>query len=1047
MKTALLLTLGFSLSIFTPLFAQWSAYSPGSVPNHLIISVAPVSETVAWGALMSGNTFTSNQFVKTKDGGATWTLGTMEESAFNAYPAHIFALDENTAWATRIRMPDQQVTEILHTTDGGDTWTPLNLPAPNPVFAGVATHFFNANEGFIYGETNTGSYWHVGCFYTQDGGATWQVANAPVEQGERIWVYSGNGHFAVRGDTAWFGTSLGRIFRSTDEGVNWEAFETGLPNRTFHTIAFKDNLNGIAASIWDNDVTLVPNKIVRTTDGGKTWTESPVPASPYIGGLAHVPGSDGAYIIVSDHWTGSYAISRDNGNHWTTLTDQKLDCVQFASPAVGWAGGTNMAGTSPAVFKWAGDNLAFDPSLINVKTFAGSGMEGHANGAGLNSRFANPKGMCMDRQGNIYVADDYNHRIRKIAPNGTVSDFAGSGIGGYADGEAQDAQFRRPQDVVADSEGNLFVADASNSVIRKITPDGMVSLYAGIPGHVGNMDGSALHATFGWINGIAIDGSGNLYAMDNALRQITPEGTVSTLYTIPGGDFAWNVHADAAGNVYWIEFSSGRVKKLSTEGVVSVLAGGSGCTDGQGSAAGFSFAEDLTTDALGNIYIADGTNRRVRKLDLQGNVTTLAGDDCQRGYAVEDEPVDGAGAVAQFGRLRGILCKPDGNLLVTSWSDDMVREVQLGNQPPPLSILESVMTNDYTITPLTQVQPINFYGTAFNHSEDLVENVWLTLTIRKDGIKVFEQASSTASLPASMVETLEISTAFTPNASGEYEATFIYEMAGMGVFHKASKSFSVSDSLYSNDDGLAYTFNDVDFSSPNCIGAYGVVFDMPVGDTLKGFSVRMRAENAAVFMQVYSMENGAPGELLLTTDTVSELSFPVSNFYHAFHKNYYLPSGQYLFVINRPDSTGSIGMGMDSDAADQSAWYLAPCYGANDWTQEFTGWSEPYGPSYMIRPVFTPPFISGTNEVEASSFEVLLSPNPVSNEVQLKVNAMQGAAFLVEIFDLNGRLVRAFEMQDGGATVSVGVTDLSTGSYVVKVFNEKAMAVARLVKI
>ncbi|SVB76640.1 uncharacterized protein METZ01_LOCUS229494, partial [marine metagenome] len=157
-----------------------------------------------------------------------------------------------------------------------------------------------------------------------------------------------------------------------------------------------------------------------------------------------------------------------------------------------------------------------------VTTLAGSGTEGSADGIGADATFTGPRGLTVDGSRNVYVADQRNHKIRKITPDGVVTTLAGSGTEGSADGTGVDAQFNLPRGIAVDGSGNVYVADTSNNRIRKITPDGVVTTLAG-NGTEGSADGTGADATFDRPHGIAVDGSGNIYVSDarnNKIRKI-----------------------------------------------------------------------------------------------------------------------------------------------------------------------------------------------------------------------------------------------------------------------------------------------------------------------------------------------------------------------------------------------------------------------------------------------------------------------------------------------------------------------------------------------
>jgi len=192
----------------------------------------------------------------------------------------------------------------------------------------------------------------------------------------------------------------------------------------------------------------------------------------------------------------------------------------------------------------------------SFSTLAGAASVGSQDGSGANARFFSPRAAVVDAAGNTYIVDTGNHTIRKITPAGTVSTFAGlAGVFGSADGTGTAARFDTPQDIVADATGNLFVTDTGNQTIRKITPAGVVTTLAGSVKVAGKIDGLGATALFNGPLGIAIDPTGNLFVTEEGnkdIRKVTPAGAVSTLP--PGFNFSdpyyYAVAADAAGSVY-----------------------------------------------------------------------------------------------------------------------------------------------------------------------------------------------------------------------------------------------------------------------------------------------------------------------------------------------------------------------------------------------------------------------------------------------------------------------------------------------------------------
>jgi DNA-binding beta-propeller fold protein YncE len=272
---------------------------------------------------------------------------------------------------------------------------------------------------------------------------------------------------------------------------------------------------------------------------------------------------------------------------------------------------------------------------VLVSTLAG-GEGGFADGIGSDARFLGPSGIAIDAAGNLYVADMGNNRIRKITPAGEVSTLAG-GEEGFAGGIGGDAKFDWPFGIfdwpfgiASDAAGNLYVADTENHRIRKITPAGEVSTFAG--GEYGLADGVGGAAMFKRPFGIASDAAGNLYVADtenHRIRKITPAGEVSTLAGSEEGfadgfgsdaKFDWpsGIASDAAGNLYVADTENHRIRKITPAGEVSTLAGSEeGFADGVGSDARFYHPSGIAIDAAGNLYVADPWNHRIRKIEIR----------------------------------------------------------------------------------------------------------------------------------------------------------------------------------------------------------------------------------------------------------------------------------------------------------------------------------------------------------------------------------------------------------------------------------------------
>ncbi|QTE45153.1 MULTISPECIES: gliding motility-associated C-terminal domain-containing protein [Mucilaginibacter] len=254
-----------------------------------------------------------------------------------------------------------------------------------------------------------------------------------------------------------------------------------------------------------------------------------------------------------------------------------------------------------------GDNTIFKltPSG-NLSKFAGHSFPGLADGQGVSAAFNAPDALVLDAAGNLYVSDQQNNVIRKITPGGLVSTFAGTD---------SEAGVNNPRGLAIDNAGNLYVADQGNNVIRKITAAGVVTTYAG-NGTVGANNGPAASASFNTPTAVGLDAAGNLYVSDSGnsiIRKISPAGVVSTFAT--GFNFPRELRVDGTGNVYVAEQYGNTIKKISPNGTVTIIAGG-GKKDANGVAAIFNGPIGLAMDGKGNLFV--GESAFVRKITLTG---------------------------------------------------------------------------------------------------------------------------------------------------------------------------------------------------------------------------------------------------------------------------------------------------------------------------------------------------------------------------------------------------------------------------------------------
>ena len=327
-----------------------------------------------------------------------------------------------------------------------------------------------------------------------------------------------------------------------------------------------------------------------------------------------------------------------------------------------------------------------------IETVAGTGTSGFSGDGGpaTAAQLSWPEGVALDAAGNLYIAD-ITSRIRKVGVDGNISTVAGTGIFGFSGdgGPATSAQLSWPESVAVDTAGNLYIADLRNYRIRKVDATGVISTVAGtgIFGYSGD-GGPATSAQLANLYSVAVDSAGNLYIAGNHhIRKVDAStGNISTVagsgeqgYSGDGGPataaqltFPDGVEVDAAGNLYIADTGNRCIRKVDIDGNISTIAGtgtrGFSGDGGPATAAQLRWPRGVAVDTAGNLYITDGN--RIRRVDTDGNISTIAGTGTE-GFSGDGGPA----TAAQLAHPYDMVLDAAGNLYIADYSNNRIRRL------------------------------------------------------------------------------------------------------------------------------------------------------------------------------------------------------------------------------------------------------------------------------------------------------------------------------------------------------------------------------------
>lgn len=367
----------------------------------------------------------------------------------------------------------------------------------------------------------------------------------------------------------------------------------------------------------------------------------------------------------------------------------------------------------------------YQVSAQNISTIVGTGAATFTGDGGpaLSASINVAWGVAVDTAGNVYIGDGSNNRIRKINTAGVITTIGGTGPATYGGdgGLATAAQLNFPSGVDVDTFGNIYISDANNHRVRKITATGIISTIAGtgIAGFSGD-GGLATAARIVFSDGICVDDAGNVFIPDpsnHRIRKVNTSGIITTYagtgvggYTGDGGlavsaniDYPSDIDADASGNIYFTDFQRHVVRKITPAGIITTVAGNSiPGFSGDGGAATLAklyYPTGIDVDACGNIYISDRTNNRIRVVNSDGTIATVAGNGIA-GFSGDGGPA----TTAKISNPHGLCHDAKGNIYILDRDNYRVRKVKLINRAPYFT---GGLSQTLTICEGTVAAPIN----------------------------------------------------------------------------------------------------------------------------------------------------------------------------------------------------------------------------------------------------------------------------------------------------------------------------------------------------
>jgi photosystem II stability/assembly factor-like uncharacterized protein len=346
--------------------AQWILQNDSLQASSGINDICIINLNVVWALDYSGATPSKlrRSFIRTIDGGNSWKLDSVKTS-ISLPPdqglTNISAINPDTAWVATYSPANTTISGVFRTNDGGVSWTKQNSAAFNVNSFPDFIHFWDKNNGIVFADPNPSAF---EIYTTTDGGATWVSVPSANIAAPLSNEYGVTGCYAVIGNTVWEATSSGRVLKSADMGLHWTV-STILANKQLNTLTFKDQNTGLCQVGAKNDT------LMRTTDGGATWTIVNLTGAYLKGDLCYAPGINPMFVSVGASFVLGTSYSTDDGTTWTSIeSTDRHTCVSFLNTSIGWSGAFTSPTAGGGMFKWS-SNIGIEEykNILGLKLY------------------------------------------------------------------------------------------------------------------------------------------------------------------------------------------------------------------------------------------------------------------------------------------------------------------------------------------------------------------------------------------------------------------------------------------------------------------------------------------------------------------------------------------------------------------------------------------------------------------------------------------------------------------------------------------------------